>query len=108
MNNLYPFFIERAWLVAFAFGLIHGFCFASVLTDLDLTTGNLGISLFGFNLGVEIGQLTTVSVFLPVAFLLRRYWFYQRIILFVGSQAIMVLALAWFLQRAFELDIISS
>ena len=105
VNNLYPFFRDRAWFVAFAFGLIHGFGFASVLTDLDLTTGNLSISLLGFNSGVEIGQLVIVSVFLPVAYLLRSYWFYKRIILNAGSQAIMLLAVVWFLQRAFDLSI---
>ncbi len=108
VNNLYPFFSKRAWLVAFAFGLIHGFGFANVLTDLELAIGSLGISLLGFNLGVEIGQLAIVLIFLPVAFLLRHYWFYQRIVLFAGSQAILVLALVWFLQRAFDLNMISS
>ncbi len=104
-NNLYPFFRERAWFVAFVFGLIHGFGFASVLTDLDLTTANVGVSLLGFNLGVEIGQLAIVSVYLPMAYLLRSYWFYQRIVLYAGSQAIMLLAFVWFMQRAFDLSI---
>ena len=105
VNNICPFFSERAWFVAFAFGLIHGFGFASVLTDLDLTAGSLGISLFGFNLGVELGQLVIVSVFLPVAYSLRSYWFYKRIILNAGSHAIMLLAMVWFLQRAFYFNI---
>lgn len=105
LNNLYPFFNKRTWLVAFIFGLIHGFGFASVLSDLALTKGNLGLSLFGFNLGIEIGQLAIVSVFIPIAYLLRRQWFYQRIILYTGSQAIMLIALVWFLQRAFDISI---
>lgn len=108
LNNLYPFFSEKAWFVAFAFGLIHGFGFASVLTDLDLSTSSLGISLAGFNLGVEIGQLAIVSIFLPIAYLLRRYWFYQRIVLYAGSQFILLLALVWFLQRAFNLNIFTA
>ncbi len=108
INNLYPFFNQRVWLVAFIFGLIHGFGFASVLSNLALTTGNLGVSLFGFNLGIEIGQLAIVSVFLPIAYLLRRYWFYQRVILYAGSQAIVVVALFWFLQRAFDLEFLTT
>jgi len=104
VNNLYSFFSERAWFVAFAFGLIHGFGFASVLSDLDLMTGSLGIALLGFNLGVEAGQLAIVSVFLPIAYLLRSYWFYKQVILNAGSQAIMLVALVWFLQRAFDLS----
>jgi len=105
LNNVYPFFTDRAWFLAFAFGLIHGFGFASVLTNMHLTTGNLGISLTGFNLGVEIGQLTIVCIFLPFAYLYRRDWFYQRVVLFAGSQAILLLALVWFIQRAFDVNL---
>lgn len=105
INNLYPFFSERVWLVAFAFGLIHGFGFASVLGDLDLTLANQGVSLFGFNLGVEIGQLAIVLLFLPGAFFLAKFRFYQRIVLPTGSHAIILLATLWFLQRAFDLKI---
>lgn len=107
-NNLTPFFNERAWLVAFIFGLIHGFGFASVLADLGLTTANLGVSLVSFNLGVEIGQLAIVSIFLPIAYYLRQYWFYKRVILYAGSQAIILLATVWFLQRAFDLNLLNA
>src|SRR5207245_7738034 len=51
----------RAW-IAFAFGFIHGFGFASVLREMDLPARALGWSLFSFNVGVEIGQLLVVSV----------------------------------------------
>jgi hypothetical protein len=108
VNNIYPFFSERAWFVAFLFGLIHGFGFASVLTDLGLTSGSLGASLLGFNIGVEIGQLVIVAVFLPIAYQLRCYWFYKRVILHAGSQAIMLLAVVWFLQRAFDLSVFNA
>ncbi len=105
VNNLYPFFSKRVWLVAFTFGLIHGFGFASILSNLALTVENLGVSLIGFNLGIEIGQLVIVSIFLPIAYLLRRHWFYQRVILYTGSQFIILVALVWFLQRAFDISI---
>ena len=49
----------RVW-IAFAFGLIHGFGFASVLREMDLPPTALGWSLFSFNVGVEIGQLLVV------------------------------------------------
>ncbi len=104
-NNLYPFFSERAWCIAFTFGLVHGFGFASVLSDLGLTTGNLGIALLGFNIGVELGQLAIVSIFLPVAYYLRSYWFYKRFILYAGSHLIMLVAVVLFLQRAFDLSL---
>ncbi len=108
VNNVYPLFSERAWFVAFGFGLIHGFGFASVLSGLGLTTGNLGIALLSFNLGVELGQLAIVSVFLPVAYYLRNYWFYQRVVLNAGSHVIMLLAMGWFLQRAFDVSVFNA
>jgi hypothetical protein len=63
LNNLRPFFFERGWLVAFGFGLLHGFGFANALSDLGLHSGQFALTLFGFNLGVEIGQLAIVALF---------------------------------------------
>ncbi len=99
LNNLVPFFRERAWRVAFGFGLIHGFGFASVLAELELPAPALVRSLLGFNLGVELGQLAIVAVFLPVAFLLRDGWFYRRLMLQGGSLAILVTAAVWAFER---------
>jgi hypothetical protein len=107
LNNVRPFFSEKAWYIAFAFGLIHGFGFASVLTDLDLSIGSLGVSLFGFNAGVELGQLAIVCVFLPIAYWLRHDWFYRRVVVLAGSHAIMLLAVFWFLQRAFDQSVLN-
>jgi hypothetical protein len=50
----------RPWIPAFLFGLLHGFGFAGVLSDIGLPAGSHAISLVGFNLGVELGQLTFV------------------------------------------------
>jgi len=52
LNNLFPIILGRRWVVAFCFGLIHGFGFASVLTDLGLPSSVLALALVGFNLGV--------------------------------------------------------
>ena len=71
VNNLVPVVERRRWMVAFAFGLIHGFGFASVLAELGLPQETLVLSLLGFNLGVELGQLAIVAVFLPTAYALR-------------------------------------
>ena len=49
------------WLVAFAFGLLHGFGFASALSDVGLPRGDIPLALFAFNVGVECGQLAFVS-----------------------------------------------
>lgn len=107
LNNLFPLFQGRRWMVAFAFGLIHGFGFASVLADLGLPQSALILALLGFNLGVEIGQLIIVAGFLPLAYLLRRHWLYQRAILQVGSGLIILIALVWFIERAFNMLLIS-
>lgn len=107
LNNLFPLFQGRRWLVAFTFGLIHGFGFASVLADLGLPQSALMLALVGFNLGVEIGQLTIVAGFLPLAYLLRRHWLYQRAIVQVGSVLIILIALLWFIERAFNMRLIS-
>ncbi len=108
LNNIFPLVQKRIWLVAFGFGLIHGFGFASVLVDLGLPKQALLLSLVGFNVGVEIGQLSIVSVFLPLAYVLRRSWFYQRFILALGSLAIAGLALVWLMERAFNLTLLSA
>lgn len=105
LNNLVPVMKGRRWVAAFAFGLLHGFGFASVLADLGLPAGAMAASLFGFNLGVELGQLAIVAVFLPVAYVVRSTWFYRKVVYSGGSVAALVLALAWFTERAFDLSL---
>lgn len=104
LNNVFPLFRGRRPLAAFAFGLIHGFGFASVLGDLGLPPSALLLSLFGFNLGVEIGQLAIVAGFLPLAFLLRHTWFYRQL-LTSGSALIVLVAAVWFVERAFDMKL---
>jgi hypothetical protein len=100
LNNLVPVVLERRWLVAFVFGLVHGLGFASVLADLGLHGANLALALVGFNVGVEVGQFAVVMAFLPVALLLRDTVFYQRIFVPVGSGVIGVIAAGWLISRA--------
>lgn len=106
LNNLRPVVHERLWVVAFCFGLIHGFGFASVLADLGLPPDALVLALVGFNLGVEGGQLAIVAAFLPVAYTLRRHWVYRRLIFTGGSALIAALAAVWLAERAFKLELI--
>jgi HupE / UreJ protein len=105
LNNLWPVVHGRRWLVAFGFGLIHGFGFASVLTDLGLPQGALLVALVGFNLGVETGQLAIIAVFLPLAFALRGTWAYRRLVFIGGSAAIVLVAALWLVERAFDLKL---
>jgi HupE / UreJ protein len=99
LNNLRPVIVRRRWMVAFAFGLVHGFGFASVLADLGLHGTNLGLSLLGFNAGVETGQLLIVLAVLPLAFLLRHTQLYRRAFMPAGSMAIVLLASYWLVAR---------
>jgi len=105
LNNLKPVVTGRRWVVAFAFGLIHGFGFASVLTDLGLPQGTLLLALVGFNLGVELGQLAIVTLFLPFAYALRGSWFYRRVVFTGGSAAIALVALVWLAERALDVKL---
>ena len=100
LNNLWPVVSGRRWLLAFGLGLIHGFGFASVLTDLGLPNVALAQALLGFNIGVECGQLAIVALFLPLAYTLRATWFYRRAILQLGSFIIAALAVLWLTQRS--------
>ena len=106
LNNVWPLFHGRRWMVAFCFGLIHGFGFASVLVDLGLPQGTLALALVGFNLGVEAGQLTIVAAFLPLAYAVRRSWFYRRLVMIGGSLAIAVLAAVWLCERLFMFKVL--
>jgi hydrogenase/urease accessory protein HupE len=89
----------RAWLAA-AFGLIHGFGFASVLKEFGLPRAALGWSLFSFNLGVEVGQLIIVLVVAGTLLALRRRserW--SRRVAFGGSIGVILAGFYWFVQR---------
>lgn len=99
LDNLVPVFRARRWAVAFAFGLLHGFGFASVLVDMGLPRSGLLRALFSFNVGVELGQLAIVAAFLTGAYVLRGSPGYQRLALKAGSFVILVVAGVWFLER---------
>jgi hypothetical protein len=102
LNNLRGDIEKKRWVMAFVFGLIHGFGFASALADLGLPQNALALALVGFNLGVEIGQMAIVMVFVPIAFGLRGTRFYLRGLMPVGSILIAIVASYWFAQRAFD------
>lgn len=105
LNNVWPVVQRGRWLVAFAFGLVHGFGFASVLADLGLPQDTLLVALLGFNLGVEAGQLAIVAAFLPLAYLARHTWAYRRLVVTGGSLAIALVAALWLVERAFSLEL---
>lgn len=107
LNNIVPVVERGRWVVAFFFGLVHGFGFAGALQILGLPTGLLALSLAGFNVGVEIGQLAIVAALLPAAFAFRRTFGYGRPILVGGSAAVIAIASVWLVERAFDLAVFS-
>ncbi len=108
LNNVFPVVANGRWIAAFGFGLLHGFGFAGALHDLGLPAGSLALSLAGFNLGVEVGQLAIVLLFLPLAFALRSTWTYRRLLVGGGSLAIAAIASVWLVDRAFEVSVFSA
>ncbi len=104
-NNLRPTVMARRWVAAFAFGLIHGFGFASVLAELGLPPDALVLALVGFNLGVEAGQVAIVGIFLPLAYALRATAFYRKAVLVAGSAVVALLAAVWLAERVLEIKL---
>jgi hypothetical protein len=104
-NNLWPLVRGKGWMIAFGFGLIHGFGFANVLAELGLNSGTLARALVGFNVGVELGQLAIVAAFLPVAYALRGSRFYRTVTFKFGSAVVVLLAAAWMIERAFDVEL---
>ena len=105
-NNVRPIVYRGRWVIAFLFGLIHGFGFASVLADLGLPQESLLLALVAFNVGVEVGQLAIVAVFLPIAYRLRTTRVYRQGVLVAGSAGIALIAGIWLVERAFNLRLL--
>ena len=103
-HNIRPIFKGRDWVIAFVFGLFHGFGFASVLSELGLIGEFLVLSLLGFNIGVEIGQVVIIALIFPVLYLIRKSRYYSKILVYL-SILLIIISLYWFVERAFDIDI---
>lgn len=102
-HNIRPIFKGRDWVIAFVFGLFHGFGFASVMADLGFKGEFLTLSLLGFNIGVEIGQVVIIAMIFPVLFLIRKLKLYPKLL--VGLSVVLILiSLYWFAERVFDID----
>jgi hydrogenase/urease accessory protein HupE len=91
---------SKRWLVAFVFGLVHGFGFASVLKDAGLPQEGLIWSLLGFNLGVETGQAFVVVITMPLLLWLRSRSWQPRAVAAV-SGTVLAIGIGLFVGRAF-------
>jgi hydrogenase/urease accessory protein HupE len=89
------------WLLTFAFGLIHGFGFASVLRELGVGVNGSGIAvpLISFNLGVELGQIVIAGVALPIIWKLRTNPGFVNRFVPAGSAVVVLLGSYWLVER---------
>ena len=90
------------WLVAFSFGLLHGFGFAGALTEIGLPQGDIPLALFAFNLGVEAGQLIFIAAVMGAVWLVG--WFKFPAVVagharLATTYAIGIMAAYWFIER---------
>ena len=90
---------QKPWLVAFTFGLLHGFGFAGALANIGLPQQEIPLALAFFNIGVELGQIAFVLVVLVIIKLLsfKKYW--PVYVKKVPAYAIGSLAAFWMIQR---------
>ncbi len=97
----HPRLSERLpWVIAFLFGLLHGFGFAGALAEIGLPEGEVPAALLTFNLGVEAGQLIIVAVALTTLFIVRRFAYPAlQPAQTVGAYAIGTTASFWLIER---------
>ncbi|MFL5311757.1 MAG: HupE/UreJ family protein [Myxococcales bacterium] len=91
--------LRHRWMLTFAFGLVHGFGFASVLRELRLPRSGLAAALVTFNLGVEVGQVCIVALAVPLLAALRKTRWFEPLGVRLCSFVVGCLGLTWLVQR---------
>lgn len=95
-----PITTKSPWLIAFAFGLLHGFGFAGALAEIGLPQRAIALALFLFNVGVEVGQLLVVAVVLACVALVKRVGIVMpELVLRTPIYATGIIAAFWFVER---------
>jgi hypothetical protein len=105
VHVLVPVFRGRVWWILFALSLFHGMGFAGGLRSLGGLEDHRALSVFAFNLGVELGQLLIVAVVFPVLFLIRRLAVYRKGLLPLAAVGLILVSGVWVIERAFGVDI---
>jgi hypothetical protein len=96
--------VHRRWMIAFGFGLVHGFGFSFALREtLQFAGSHLLVSLLSFNAGVELGQLLVLCLFVPVLALLFRFVVEERIGTIILSAFVAHTGWHWMLDRGEQL-----
>jgi len=95
---------QTPWLLAFGFGLLHGFGFAGALSEIGFSDSSLLYSLLFFNLGIEAGQLLVVPIFGLIVWLFNRVKITNFIYQF-SSYLIGGIACFWLIERVAKIVI---
>jgi HupE / UreJ protein len=98
IHALKPIFYQKETYIAAGFGLIHGLAFSDTLTPLHLDSTQMGLSILGFNIGIELMQLGIMAVILPSFILLSQTKLYAPFRIF-GAIAASIAAIAWIFER---------
>ena len=101
-NIFFPGYKPRRLVIVFAFGLIHGLGFAGALSEFELHPTSLVAGLFGFNLGVEAGQLAVLSLAFALTVFIKKQEDYRKYIVIPGSTVIACMGVYWTLTRIFS------
>jgi hydrogenase/urease accessory protein HupE len=99
IENLFVDSAVGRFKITFPFGLVHGFGFASALRAAAIPHADIPLALFGFNLGVELGQLAAIAVLLPLVLAVRRNTAWRRPAMRACTAAVALAGVAWFVIR---------
>src|SRR5436190_10652659 len=100
LENIVGADLKRRWLVTGLFGLVHGFGFSYGLQEnLQFAGQHLLVSLFAFNIGIEIGQIAVVAVMLPALLVVRRYVLPGRVSMIILSALVAQTGWQWMTER---------
>ena len=105
VDIIYPILKKKIWFVILGYGLFQGFGFGSVLAELDIFQEHTFLSLFGFNLGVELVQIAIIAVIFAILYLFRKQRFYIKFVLKFGAIFLSAVALYWFIEHAFDINL---
>jgi hypothetical protein len=101
IENIVGSDVQRRWMIAFGFGLVHGFGFSFALREtMQFAGSHLLTSLLSFNLGVELGQLLVVALLIPALTVLFRYVVAERIGTIILSALVAHTGWHWMIERA--------
>ena len=100
-NIFFPNYRHSRLFIVFFFGLIHGLGFAGALSAFDLDPASLVIGLFGFNIGVEFGQLAVITIVFFLTFWIKEELQYRKLVVIPCSILIALMGIYWTIERVF-------